>query len=243
VIDHVGIRVSDRQASERFYTTVFAAIGKELTHSGEDFAEWDDFALDADDRPVTRNLHIAFYVPTHELVHAFHRAGVEAGYADDGAPGPRPQYGPDYYGGFLRDPDGNSVEAVYDTPRDLAPGALDHLWLRARDLEATKAFYETIASFTGITLDIDKPDHKLFRTGAGTATFSFVASDDATENVHIAFAAETNEQVDAFHQAATQAGHTDNGAPGERAVYHPGYYGAFVLDPGGHNIEAVNHNR
>ena len=52
---------------------------------------------------------------------AFHRAGVEAGYTDDGAPGPRPQYGDDYYGGFLRDPDGNSVEAVYAAPGSASP--------------------------------------------------------------------------------------------------------------------------
>jgi catechol 2,3-dioxygenase-like lactoylglutathione lyase family enzyme len=64
-----------------------------------------------------------------------------------------------------------------------------------------------------------------------------------TEHVHIAFRADTNEAVDAFHRAATGAGYTDHGAPGERPHYHPGYYGAFVLDPDGHNIEAVNHNR
>ena len=49
--------------------------------------------------------------------------------------------------------------------------------------------------------------------------------------------------VRAFHAAAIAAGYEDNGAPGERAVYHPGYYGAFVLDPDGHNVEVVNHNR
>jgi len=72
---------------------------------------------------------------------------------------------------------------------------------------------------------------------------SYVAGDPPTEHVHIAFGAGTNEAVDAFHRAAIDAGYTDNGAPGERAAYHPGYYGAFVLDPDGHNIEAVNHNR
>jgi catechol 2,3-dioxygenase-like lactoylglutathione lyase family enzyme len=49
--------------------------------------------------------------------------------------------------------------------------------------------------------------------------------------------------VRAFHAAALAAGHEDNGGPGERAVYHAGYYGAFVLDPDGHNVEVVNHNR
>ena len=75
------------------------------------------------------------------------------------------------------------------------------------------------------------------------ATGMYPVGEPLTEHVHIAFGVETNEAVDAFHRAAIAAGYTDNGAPGERAAYHPGYYGAFVLDPDGHNIEAVNHNR
>jgi predicted lactoylglutathione lyase len=59
----------------------------------------------------------------------------------------------------------------------------------------------------------------------------------------MAWPATTNEQVDVFHEAAVQAGYRSNGAPGERAVYHPGYYGAFIFDPDGHNVEVVNHNR
>jgi catechol 2,3-dioxygenase-like lactoylglutathione lyase family enzyme len=59
--------------------------------------------------------------------------------------------------------------------------------------------------------------------------------------VHVCFAADTQEQVDAFHAAALTAGGVDNGAPGPRPDYSPGYYGAFVLDPDGHNIEAVHH--
>jgi len=61
--------------------------------------------------------------------------------------------------------------------------------------------------------------------------------------VHIAFAATENEVVDRFHRDATDAGYRDNGGPAERTIYHPGYYGAFVLDPDGNNIEVVNHNR
>jgi catechol 2,3-dioxygenase-like lactoylglutathione lyase family enzyme len=59
--------------------------------------------------------------------------------------------------------------------------------------------------------------------------------------VHVCFAADNREQVDAFHAAALAAGGRDNGAPGPRHEYSPGYYGAFVLDPDGHNIEAVHH--
>ena len=76
-----------------------------------------------------------------------------------------------------------------------------------------------------------------------SGSFSIVGGTPATENVHLAFAAEDNETVDRFHRDATAAGYRDNGPPGERAVYHPGYYGAFVLDPDGNNVEVVCHNR
>jgi hypothetical protein len=59
----------------------------------------------------------------------------------------------------------------------------------------------------------------------------------------MAFAVGENVAVDEFHRALTAAGYEDNGAPGERPVYHEGYYGAFVLDPDGNNVELVNHNR
>ena len=69
-----------------------------------------------------------------------------------------------------------------------------------------------------------------------------VSTGEPTENVHLAFEATDNETVDAFHRALTQAGYRDNGPPGIRAHYHPSYYGAFVLDPDGHNVEAVCHD-
>ena len=78
------------------------------------------------------------------------------------------------------------------------------------------------------------------------ADHSFSLIDDGrplTAYLHVAFAAQEDATVRAFHAAALDAGYEDHGAPGERAVYHPGYYGAFVLDPDGHNVEVVNHNR
>ena len=245
MFDHVGIRVSDRRASERFYRTVLDVIGVAQTHSGDWYAEWDVFALGeaTDEKPVTRRLHIAFAVPTRDAVHAFWSAGVEAGYRDDGEPGPRPQYGPDYYGAFLLDPDGNSAEAVtHDTPRRTM---IDHVWLRVADVAAAKRFYETIASDAGIRLGDDERDRAQFLLGddALGGSLSLVSGDQATAHVHLAFAASDDETVRAFHETATQAGYRDNGPPGERPEYHAGYYGAFVLDPDGNNVEVVNHNR
>src|SRR5689334_17933528 len=111
--------------------------------AAETYSEWGDFALGTDG-PVTKHLHVAFRVPTTELVDRFHQAGIDAGYVSDGEPGPRPQYTPEYYGAFLLDPDGNSVEAVRVEPPGLDLGDIDHLWLRSRDLQAIKAFYEAV---------------------------------------------------------------------------------------------------
>jgi len=128
VFDHVTIRVSDRAASQGFYDTVLLPLGIETTYSDGRFAEWDDFSLAAadEDNPMTRGLHIGFGAPSREHVERFWRAGIDAGHRDDGAPGPRPEYGEDYFGAFLLDPDANSAEAVHhDGVR--APGHIDHL--------------------------------------------------------------------------------------------------------------------
>jgi catechol 2,3-dioxygenase-like lactoylglutathione lyase family enzyme len=240
VFDHVTIRASDRAASERFYDAVLRPLGIEKTYSGEHGAEWDDFSLTqgAYEGLLTRRLHVAFVAPLREHVDEFWRVGTEAGYRGDGEPGLRPQYRDDYYGSFVLDPDGNSVEAVHHGAME--GGGIDHLWLRTADVAAAKRFYETIAPYAGLRLRRDTPDRVQF-VGAG-GSFSFVTG-EPTQHVHMAFPASDNETVDAFHRAAVEAGYRDNGAPGERPVYHEGYYGAFVLDPEGHNVEVVNHNR
>ena len=240
MFDHVTIRASDRDASERFYEIVLKTLGLEKTHSGEHFAAWGDFSLAqaSAEKPATRRLHIAFVGPSRERVDEFWRIGTDAGYRDDGAPGPRPQYSRDYYGSFLLDPDGNSAEAVHH--RERRQGPIDHLWIRVSDLESSRRFYETVAPYTGFFLGSEGPDRCRF--ASDDASFS-VVSGTPTEQVHIAFTASDNATVDAFHRTATEAGYRDNGQPGERPVYHAGYYGAFVLDPDGNNIEVVNHNR
>jgi catechol 2,3-dioxygenase-like lactoylglutathione lyase family enzyme len=240
VFDHVTIRVSDREASERFYETVLRAVESEPTFSGEGFAEWDDFSLAqaTDEQPVTKRLHVGFVAPSREHVDAFWRAGTAAGYTDDGRPGPRPQYRHDYYGAFLLDPDGNSIEAVHHGA--MTNGGIDHIWIRASNVAASKRFYERLAPHTGFAPASARTEQAQF-VGPG-ASFT-LRQGRPSENVHFAFPAEDNESVDAFHRAALECAYRDNGAPGERPEYHDGYYAAFVLDPDGHNVEVVNHNR
>ena len=235
------IRASDRNASELFYRTVLRTLGLEQTYAGEHLVEWDDFSIAeaGDEKPATRGLHIGFVAPSRIHVDEFWRVGTQAGYEDDGAPGPRPHYRDDYYGAFLLDPDGNSAEAVYHGAMRKG-GCIDHLWIRVADVAAARRFYDTVASHAGFRLGHDSPERAQFVGESGS--FSVVRG-APSEHVHMAFPVDENEKVDRFHRAATEAGHRDNGPPGERPIYHEGYYGAFVLDPDGNNIELVNHNR
>jgi len=243
VFDHVTIRVADRGASERFYDTLLPALGIERAPSAEAFLEWGDFSLAAAtaDQPVTHGLHIGFAAPSPADVDEFWRIGIDAGYPDDGPPGPRRQYRDDYYGAFLLDPDGNSAEAVHHGVLR-GDGCIDHLWLRVADVAASRRFYELVGRFAGFRLRTDRPELAQFVGDGGS--FSVLTDErPRTGHVHLAFPAPDDATVDAFHRAALETGHRDNGGPGERPVYHEGYYGAFVLDPDGNNVELVNHNR
>jgi catechol 2,3-dioxygenase-like lactoylglutathione lyase family enzyme len=111
---------------------------------------------------------------------------------------------------------------------------LDHVHVRVADLEASKRFYRAVLAAVGRELTREGDD-------AFNADELYVTADRTpTAGLHLAFQAADREAVERFHQAGLAAGGTDNGAPGERP-YHPGYYGAYVLDPDGNNVEAVYH--
>lgn len=125
---------------------------------------------------------------------------------------------------------------------------IDHIGASVSDYARSKAFYEKVLASLG-ALPIMEVTPEMTGDGSSHAGFgrdgkpSFWISPGATpiSRSHVAFMAETRAHVDAFHRAAIAAGGRDNGAPGLRPHYHPHYYGAFVLDPDGHNIEAVCH--
>ena len=117
---------------------------------------------------------------------------------------------------------------------------LDHIVIGASDLEASKAFYDAALVPLGMSRLLEFPHTVGY--GANRKPEFWLRPDGGTEPVHVAFAAPDRPTVDAFHEAALAAGGRDNGAPGVREIYHPNYYGAFVLDPDGHNIEAVCHS-
>jgi catechol 2,3-dioxygenase-like lactoylglutathione lyase family enzyme len=118
---------------------------------------------------------------------------------------------------------------------------LDHVFFDVGDVAASRAFYERALAPLGITVVLDHPDYVGFGVDRWPRFFVAGGRDRHTRQVHVAFMAADRAAVDAFHAAALAAGGVDNGAPGPRPRYHRDYYGAFVLDPDGNNIEAVCH--
>jgi catechol 2,3-dioxygenase-like lactoylglutathione lyase family enzyme len=124
---------------------------------------------------------------------------------------------------------------------------LDHIGFAVTDLGRSRAFYEAALAPLGIAVIMEVTAEQTgdgAHVGFGVARkpFFWIGTGQALGGrLHVAFAAEDRATVDAFHRAAVAAGGSDNGAPGIRALYHPDYYGAFVLDPDGHNVEAVCH--
>jgi len=127
--------------------------------------------------------------------------------------------------------------------------SIDHVTLMVGDYARSKAFYEKALAPLGIKPIMDfgeacgfgrgrKPD---FWIGTGPTSFQKPEQIRTITPTHVAFVAASRDEVDAFYRAALEAGGKDFGAPGVRAHYHPHYYGAFILDPDGHDIEAVFH--
>jgi catechol 2,3-dioxygenase-like lactoylglutathione lyase family enzyme len=113
LIDHVHLRVSDLEASSRFYRAVLDVFG--VPHeAGDGWFQVDELFL-SQDAPPTQKLHLAFQAKDRDMVHRFHAAALAAGGKDNGAPGER-SYHPGYYAAFVLDPDGNNVEAVHHGP-------------------------------------------------------------------------------------------------------------------------------
>ncbi len=125
---------------------------------------------------------------------------------------------------------------------------LDHIGFGVSDFVTSKAFYERTLAPLGyglimeVTPEMTGTDARHAGFGVNDKPSFWIGNGEMTHgSLHVALLATSRAQVDAFHVAAISAGGRDNGAPGLRTLYHPNYYGAFVLDPDGHNIEAVCH--
>jgi catechol 2,3-dioxygenase-like lactoylglutathione lyase family enzyme len=111
LLDHVHVRVADLAASKRFYRAVLQAVGLDINAEGDGWFSADELFVSSDGTP-TKDLHFAFQAADRETVERFHEAGILAGGRDNGRAGER-DYHPGYYAAYVRDPDGNNVEAVY----------------------------------------------------------------------------------------------------------------------------------
>jgi catechol 2,3-dioxygenase-like lactoylglutathione lyase family enzyme len=117
---------------------------------------------------------------------------------------------------------------------------IDHIGLAISNYERSKTFFTHTLAPLGIELVVEVKGWAGFGKN-GKPEFWFGTHAQAQSPMHVAFVAESRAQVDAFHEAALKAGAKDNGPPGIRETYHPNYYGAFVIGPDGHNVEAVCH--
>jgi catechol 2,3-dioxygenase-like lactoylglutathione lyase family enzyme len=116
----------------------------------------------------------------------------------------------------------------------------DHVKFGVSDYEASKAFFLEALAPLGVTVVSEgQPAYGVELCGSGQASLCLFQTAEQPAHLHLAFAADSRQQVDAFYRAALAAGGKDNGAPGLRPQYHANYYAAFVIAPDGHNIEAV----
>jgi catechol 2,3-dioxygenase-like lactoylglutathione lyase family enzyme len=184
----VTIGASDRAASRAFYETVLGPLGR-VVSSSPHADRVGELAIEPSgpSRPTTRHLHLAFVTRSRDEVDRFWRAGVDAGYPSDGAPGLRPVYASGYYGGFLLDPDGNSVEAVYHGAERRGPSVIDHLWIRVADLARTRAFWSALVPALGLEIRGERPER--FHVASADRSFALVQDGAPTEHVGLAFAA------------------------------------------------------
>ena len=173
MFESVTLRTSDVPAAEAFYGTVLPGLERLWIVAGS---------------PPTARLHIGFSAPSLADVDEFWRIGTAAGYRSDGPPGPRPQYGADYYGAFLLDPGGNSAEAMHNR-FERGRAEIDHLWIRVSDLDVSRAFYEAVGSSAGFVpaWTHDDPPRVGFQ-GEGPGSFSIVLDGEPTTGARIAFA-------------------------------------------------------
>ena len=118
----------------------------------------------------------------------------------------------------------------------------DHVKFGVSDYAASKAFFVKALEPLGVAIVGEGlPTYGVELCGKGNASLCLFQTDERPAHIHLAFTAETRQQVNAFYRAAIEAGGKDNGAPGRRPNYHASYYAAFVIGPDGHNIEAVCH--
>lgn len=209
--------------------------------------------LPYDGQPASagNGFHIAWLASGKAAVEAFHAAALAHGGQDEGAPGYRAHYGAGYFAAYVRDPDGNKLQAVfYERALNAGPGGtiLSHVTLPFDDLRAGLAFYEPVFATLGIgrleSGEAPGEDHAFSRDGVDLPVAFVQRPFDGKpaahgNGQHVSFFAETSAQVDHFYETALSLGARDDGPPGIRLAYNQPYYAAYIRDPAGTKIQAV----
>jgi len=263
MFSHFTLGSNDLARSRQFYSAVMATIDQMLFPTAADGAMLRYGIQDGsfphlfiaspfDGLPATwsNGFHIAFNVRNTRAVDDFHAAAMANGGIDEGPPGLRTEYAEDYYGTYVRDPDGNKLQAVcYTNGRTTGPtgDAISHITLGLGDLERERKFYSAALGTLGF---IDKPEE------GDDTSFGFAYPDSQLPVIYVqqtfdhrpatwgngtmtALQASSRKQVDEFHHAAIANGGRCEGAPGLRPDYSAHYYGAYVRDPVGNKLHAV----
>jgi len=263
MFSHITLGSNDLKRSEAFYRAVGPTLGLPLTHVDHDEG---DLRINRHDRcgpPVIvcrpfdglratsgNGFHIAFMAADKDAVHSFHKAALAKGGDDEGAPGLRPIYARDYYAAYVRDPDGNKLQAVcyLDGRKAGASGdVISHITLGHRAREEARRFYRATLGPLGL---VDIPEEgddttigfgiEGYRTPIIYVSRPFDGRPSSFGNgTHIAFSAPSRNAVDHFHEGALAHGGRSDGAPGLRPHYAAHYYGAYVRDHVGNKLQAV----
>ena len=266
MFSHFTLGSNDLKRSRNFYEPVMAALGQTLLEASMEqgylmFGPADGrhphlfLCRPFDGLPATwgNGFHIAFNTADQATVEGFHGAALANGGLDEGAPGLRRHYAADYYAAYVRDPDGNKLQAVcyLDGRRAGSTGdVISHITLGHGDLERERAFYAAVLGVLGIDEIAEEGDATSVAYGLGGSELPVVYIQEAFDGrpatwgngTHTAFSASTREAVRRFHAEALAHGGRCAGAPGVRPQYSENYYAAYVYDAVGNKLQAVCRN-
>ena len=266
MFSHFTLGANDLKRSRRFYDAVMSSLGQTLIQAAPEegylmYGPPDQgyphlfICSPFDGLPATwsNGFHIAFNAADTAMVDRFHATALAEGGYDEGAPGLRPHYAADYYGAYVRDPDGNKLQTVcYSEGRRAGNtgDSLSHITIGLANLEREHAFCTAVLAPLGVVELPEEGDAE--SAGFGLAGFDLPmlylqpAFDGRPvtwgNGCHTALAAPSRMAVDRFHAAGLERGGVCEGAPGLRPHYSANYYAAYLRDPVGNKLQAVCRN-
>lgn len=261
VFSHFTLGSNNLKRSRRFYESALSPL--DLVYRGDDgvlmlFGSSDKdyphlfICTPYDGLPATwsNGFHLAFNAMSTNAVESFYEAALANGGIDDGAPGYRTHYAEDYYGAYVRDPDGNKLQAVcYANGRSHASSksVISHITLGLTDLDRERQFYDAVMAVIGLKNLPDEGDDESMGYGYPESDLPVVYVQPPFDGrvatwgngTHVAFHADSHKTVQEFHDTAIRYGGSSDGEPGFRSDYSHPYYACYVRDAVGNKLQAV----